>query len=206
MQLIFIGIPCAIVAALIIRAAVRRHARGKCRSLVAVAKAVLEDGFGSEIGGRNALDRLTDASAIRARHGFPVTDLGLKDEAELDALFSRAIAAATGSFRPPAEPPANPAPPNIPKFSEEARPAVRGIPVADAFDFSDAPTLTDITAPSAAEVTTVDDAAPAEIDDDAPTIPGFRIPQALLDETADSEQEPQVNVDLFGGRDRENLN
>lgn len=190
MQLMFIGIAVAVVAvALVIRTAVRRHARGKCRSLIAVAKAVLEDGFGSEIGGRNALSRLTDAAAIRAKHGFAVADIGLEDEAEFDALFSKAVAAA------------NPSLPAMPQRApDEQRPVTRTMPVAPAMDPDDEITLTDIKAPTGA------DARTAEDDDEAPTIPGFRVPTELLETADGSDDESGVNTDIFGSQRREDLN
>lgn len=197
MPLIFIGIACAaVVAALIVRAAFRRHVRGKCRSLVAVARAVLEDGFGSEIGGRNALSRLTEAAALRAKHGFTVTDLGLADESEFDALFTKAVAAA------------NPAPMPPPRVLDDVgtRPAVhdaqrlvtRVMPAAPAFDPDDEPTLTDLRAPAVADP---DD---AECDDEVPTIPGFRIPPEIRDAAEDDKTD--VNTNVFGNQRREDLN
>lgn len=198
MPFIFIGIVCAAVAAaLVIRAAIRRHVRGKCRSLVAVARAVLEDGFGSEIGGRNALSRLTEAAALRAKHGFTVTDLGLADEAEFDALFTVAVAAA------------NPAPLPPPRALDDvgARPAVpdaqrlvtRVMPAAPAFDPDDEPTLTDLRVPTGTDAATVD------FDDEVPTLPGFRVPPELL-ETAEDDDEAGVTTNVFGSQRREDLN
>lgn len=199
MPFIFIGIVCAaVVAALIIRAAIRRHVRGKCRSLVAVARAVLEDGFGSEIGGRNALSRLTEAAALRAKHGFTVTDLGLVDEAEFDALFTKAVAAANPAPVPP--PRALNDVGTRPAVPDERRLVTRVMPAAPAFDPDDEPTLTDLRVPAVA------DASAAECDDEVPTIPGFRVPPELLETTDDSNEESGINTDVFGSQRREDLN
>lgn len=202
MPFIIIGIVCAVaIAAFIIRAAIRRYARGKCRSLIAVAKAVLEDGFGSEIGGRNALSRLTEAAALRAKHGFAVTDLGLDEEAAFDALFTKAVCAANPAPLPP---------PRVlddvggrPAVPEEQRLVTRTMTAAPAFDPDDAPTLTDLRAPRAPAAEN-NDAEP--IGDDEPTVPGFRVPPELLATADDDTDEDGINTDIFGGQRREDLN